>query len=104
MNESGAERGNGEGSSITLCGTTHEPSARQLPTNDDHEGGFGRSSNISVIKRRSSPPRPCPVHFTGSSNTEQRKKSDLNLSLDLAGSFHINGIALSCGHFSLGTA
>jgi hypothetical protein len=52
VNESGAQRGNGGGSSNTLCGQTHEASARQLPTNDDHEGGFGRSSNISVINRR----------------------------------------------------
>jgi hypothetical protein len=50
VSESGVERGNGGGSSSTLCGTTHESSARQRPTNEDHEGGFGRSSNISLIK------------------------------------------------------
>lgn len=53
MNESVVERGNGvENPRQSLCGQTHEPSERQLPTHHDHEGGFGRSSDISVINRR----------------------------------------------------
>jgi len=37
---------------------TRVPSARQLPTNRDHEGGESRSSNISMINRRKPPTSP----------------------------------------------
>jgi hypothetical protein len=74
MNESGVERGNGGESSSTLCGKTHEASARQLPTNHDHEGGSGRSSNISVINRRSSPPRPLTRSLHGPQNGKTEKQ------------------------------
>jgi hypothetical protein len=35
-----------------LARSYREPSARQLPTTDDHEGAFGRSSNSSLSNRR----------------------------------------------------
>jgi hypothetical protein len=64
--------GNGGGSSNTLCGSTHEASARQLPTNHDHEGGFGRSSNISVINRRIRPPSLLTRSFHSQQRTIER--------------------------------
>src|SRR6478672_11590465 len=95
MNESGVERGNGGETSNTLCGKTHEPSARKLPTNHDHEGGSGRSSNISVINRRQSPPRPLTrsLHGPPKGRTEEQKrriKNNPEPRFELAGSFHIN--------------
>ena len=35
VNESAGEPANGGETSNTLCGSTHDPSARQLPTNRD---------------------------------------------------------------------
>jgi hypothetical protein len=50
-----------------------EPSARQLPTNDDHEGGFGRSSDISVINRRQSAHLAADSFTSSFQRREQRK-------------------------------
>ena len=93
VNESAAERGYGGGSSRTLCGQTHEPSARQLPTNHDHEGGCGRPSNISVINRRI---QPTSAADSFASEINERIRSDLTRSSVLAGSCHINVLAFSC--------
>jgi hypothetical protein len=67
----------------------HEPSARQLPTDHDHEGGASRSSNISVINRRTTP----PPQLTRSLQriNQKEKKGDLICNSGLAGSCHING-------------
>jgi hypothetical protein len=93
VNESAAEPATDGESSLTLCGKIHDPSARQLPTNDDHEGGLGRSSNISVINRRI---QPTSAADSFTSETNERIRSDLTRSSVLAGSCHINVLAFSC--------
>jgi hypothetical protein len=69
VNESAVEPAYGGETSSTLCGQTREPSARQLPTNRDHEGGASRSSNISMINRRK-PPTSSADSFTSGSSEE----------------------------------
>ena len=56
------ERGNGtENPAGRYAVSTREPSERKLPTDHEHEAGSARPSNISMINRRQSPPRP-PSH------------------------------------------
>jgi hypothetical protein len=79
VNEPAGEPAYGGESSSTLCGQIREPSARQLPTNRDHEGGASRSSNISMINRRN-PPTSSADSFTSGSQKKKRATKDQNVS------------------------
>jgi hypothetical protein len=99
VNESAVEPAYGGETSSTLCGQTREPSARQLPTNHDHEGGESRSSNISMINRRKNcPPRPLTRSlrsFKRKTTATKESEGEPNPRLELDGSFHINVPAFS---------
>ena len=69
-------------------------SPRANGTDDhDHEGGLGRSSNISVINRRVQPTSAADSFI---SENNERIRSDLTRSSALAGSCHISALLASC--------
>jgi hypothetical protein len=76
---------------------THEPSARQLPTNDDHEGG-----PRPILEYQRDQPSTAPRSATDSLTSREGAKKNKNADVtttganQLAGSFHINVSAFSC--------
>jgi hypothetical protein len=77
--ESGVEWPRKESPRFRYVVSTHEPSARQLPTDHEHEADFVRPSNISVINRRfalSTPGSSCStIRKEPMQKTERRRNA-----------------------------